>query len=266
MMPHDLVLVRHGESEGNIANKMSRKGDNSAFTVEFRARHSSSWRLTDKGIWQAKSARDWLHANNLIRFGRRYVSEWIRAKETAAWLGLEGKWYKEFYLRERDRGSLDVMPEDEMQELYAEEMQRQEIDAFFWTPPGGESIAQLCLRIDRMLNTIHRECSNTKVIIVCHGEVMWAFRVRLERIYQRQYHVLDASKAPFDHIHNCQILHYTRVDPVSGKKHQHLNWMRSICPWDLTKSPNDWTEILRPKFTSEDLMNEVNLVTRMISE
>lgn len=44
---------------------------------------------------------------------------------------------------------------------------------FFWSPPGGgESMAQVCIRIDHTLNTLRRECSNQKVIIVCHGEVM----------------------------------------------------------------------------------------------
>jgi hypothetical protein len=46
-MPANLVLVRHGESEGNIATALSKKGDNSMFTEAFLNRHSSTWRLTD---------------------------------------------------------------------------------------------------------------------------------------------------------------------------------------------------------------------------
>ena len=35
--------------------------------------------------------------------------------------------------------------------------------------PNGESIAQLCLRIDGVLHTLHRECSDKRVLVVCHG-------------------------------------------------------------------------------------------------
>ncbi|OGN08741.1 MAG: hypothetical protein A3J46_03230 [Candidatus Yanofskybacteria bacterium RIFCSPHIGHO2_02_FULL_41_11] len=70
MLPIDLIFVRHGQSEGNVANKASRKGDNSFFTPEFRERHSRAFRLTNKGIEQAKSAGFWLKKNNInwIRF------------------------------------------------------------------------------------------------------------------------------------------------------------------------------------------------------
>ena len=40
-MPLILVLVRHGQSEGNVASKYSRKGDDTLFTSEFLARPSS---------------------------------------------------------------------------------------------------------------------------------------------------------------------------------------------------------------------------------
>ena len=52
----DLVLVRHGESEGNVAFNRSKAGDHSLYSGEFLRRHSSQWRLTDVGREQAKSA------------------------------------------------------------------------------------------------------------------------------------------------------------------------------------------------------------------
>ncbi len=55
-LPYELILVRHGESEGNLAQARSKRGDMSAYTPEFRRKHSSSYRLTDKGIMQAKLA------------------------------------------------------------------------------------------------------------------------------------------------------------------------------------------------------------------
>lgn len=52
VMPIDLVLVRHGESEGNYAHDLARNGDNSAFkNKDFCSKHSSLWRLTDIGMF-----------------------------------------------------------------------------------------------------------------------------------------------------------------------------------------------------------------------
>jgi len=266
MMPLDLVLVRHGESEGNIANRLSRSGDDSAFTDEFKQRHSSLWRLSDVGIRQAKAARQWIEENIGPKFGRRYTSEWLRAIETAYHLGLLGlPWYVEFYLRERDQGMMDVVPESERKTRFAGELKRRSIDSFFWRPPRGESLAELCLRVDRVLGTLHRECSKMRVIIVCHGEVMWAFRVRLERMSQRRYHELDISDDPYDHIHNGQIIHYTRVNPSTNEEAKYLSWMRSICPWDLSLSNNEWQEIIRPRYTNNQLKQVFDSVPRLIS-
>jgi NAD+ kinase len=254
-MPLDLVLVRHGESEGNVAYGMSRRGDPSHFTPEFLARHSSKWRLTDRGRQQAGVAGEWLRRHVAPSFDRYYVAEYLRAMETAAHLGFpDASWRCEFFLRERDWGVFDVMSFQERRERYAEELKRRECDTFFWTPPGGESMANLCLRIDRVLDTLHRECAGLRVILVCHGEVMWAFRVRLERMPQERYHELDRSPDPCLKMHNCQVLHYTRRDPESGALAAHLDWVRSVCPWDATLSRGDWQRIERPTSSNEQLL------------
>src|SRR3989338_2708051 len=100
MLPIDIILVRHGQSEGNKANNASRKGDNSFFTPEFRNRHSRTFLLTDKGIAQAKAASEWLKNNVPMPLDRFYVSDYMRAKETAAYLELpDALWRVEFHLR-----------------------------------------------------------------------------------------------------------------------------------------------------------------------
>lgn len=266
MMPLDLILIRHAESEGNVANRKSRAGDDSAFTPEFMKRHSSAWRLSDNGIWQTQQTKLWLYGNTDIHFDRKYVTQYLRGIETAYHLTLPGPpWYVDFYLRERDYGLMDVMPESVRREKFAEELARREIDNFFWRPPRGESMAELCLRIDRVLSTLHRECSRMRVVIVNHGDVMWAFRVRLERMSQQRYHQLDISNDPLDRINNCQILHYTRINPETGEEASHLDWMRSICPWDPTRSKNEWERIVRPKYTDADLKAIFEEVPRLVS-
>lgn len=266
-MPIDLVLVRHGESEGNVAFARSKQGDHSAFTPEFLGRHGSKWRLTDHGQHQARAAGDWIRGHVASAFDRYFVSEYYRAMETAAHLGFAGAlWYREFYLRERDWGVFDAMSYQERRERYAADLKRREADTFYWTPPNGESMADLCLRIDRVLGTLHRECSDKRVLVVSHGEVLWAFRVRLERIAQERYRELDASRDPLMKIHNCQVLHYTRRDPVTGELTPHLNWMRSVCPWDPRLSTNEWGPVCRPRCTTEDLRALVEKEPRLIDD
>lgn len=87
----ELVLVRHGESEGNIAHRRSLRGDHALYENQFFARrHSSLWRLTNRGIEEAITAGKWLRENIDVGFDRFYVSEYVRAMETAAKLSLPG--------------------------------------------------------------------------------------------------------------------------------------------------------------------------------
>jgi len=69
-MPIDLVLVRHGQTEGNLARERSKREDKSLWTAEFRERPGRLWRLTDLGIGQAQAAGAWIRENLDPRFSR----------------------------------------------------------------------------------------------------------------------------------------------------------------------------------------------------
>lgn len=253
-MPIDLILVRHGESEGNVANDLEREGRINEIPEKFRGKHSSQFRLTELGKVQAIAAGIWLKSNIAEKFGRYYVSEYLRALETAALLELQdANWMLEFYLRERDWGELDMIPEHEKIERYGDNYLKRREHGMLWTPFGGESVARACERIDRVIHTLHRECSEMKVIIVCHGEIMWAFRCRLERMSIWQYLELENNRHPHNKINNGQILHYSRRNPKTGKIEPYLNYMRSVCPWDTSLSSNEWQRIERQKYSNQDL-------------
>ena len=119
MMPLDLVLVRHGQSEANLAKRRSEAGDHSAYTEAFKDRHSSSFRLTELGRKQAQLAGVCLrelfyvdqHGDAI--FDRFITSEYTRAMETAARMNLpKARWYRDVYLTERNWGDLDICPEN----------------------------------------------------------------------------------------------------------------------------------------------------------
>ena len=90
-------------------------------------------------------------------------------------------------------------------------------------------MANVCVRVDHTFNTLRRECSNKRFMIVCHGEIMWAFRVRIERLSQIRYHHLKSSKDPSDIIHHAHILHYSRIHPNTGEIYPHFRFVILLC-------------------------------------
>jgi broad specificity phosphatase PhoE len=264
--PIDLVLVRHGESEGNLAQQLSKQGDDCLWTEDFSKRHTSRYRLTEKGVEQAQAAAKWIKENVATSFDRYYCSEYIRAMETATILDFEGaEWYLEFFLREQDKGCIGGHSIMQREENYKTLMQKKNYDAFYWAPPGGESIATACLRVEKFLETLRTSCSGFRVIVVCHGNILLGFRVRLERMNQDQYRKWQKDPSPKSKFHNCQILHYSRRDPVTKRVSSTFEWVRSICPWDLSKSNNEWTQINRPTFTNEQMREHVEKVRPLVS-
>ncbi len=267
MLPVDLILVRHGQSEGNVAFKASRKRDNSFFTPEFRERHSRTFRLTDKGIEQAEAAGEWLRANIHQPLDRFYVSDYIRAKETAVHLHLlNALWRQEFHLRERDKALMDNLPDDEQKTLFEREWKEYQTDPFLSYPAGGgESIAGLCLRLKAtLLEHWARSWSSARVICVSHGHVMRAFQLQLEGLSHDDFLRLDASEQPEDKIRNGQILWYSRHDPDTQELKRSYVARRSICPWD-PKGDYGWMRFKRKKLTDEEMLAEVNQHPRHVN-
>lgn len=270
MLPIDIILVRHGEAEGNVANKASRKGDNRFFTPDFRRKHSRSFRLTEKGIKQAKAAGEWLKENIPMPLDRFYVSDYIRAKETAAYLDLsDAQWRVEFQLRERDHALIDNLPVDEKKILFAREQEQYELDPFLSHPAGGgESIPMLCLRLKAdFIAHLARECEDKRVIVVCHGHVTRAFQLEFESLGHDDFIRLDASEDPADKIRNCQILWYTRRDPDTQVIQPSLVAVRSVCPLGPGGILEDhgWRRINRHRYTNKDLLVEVDRYSRHIN-
>lgn len=262
--PKNLILVRHGRSEGNSVNSKFRKsGMSELFTQEFLDRHESEYRLTEQGVRQAKEAGDWLAHNFNETFDRAYVSTHIRALETAAHLGLSEDWMKDFRLRERDGGLFNTISPKERDELFKHQQKHAKEQPFLWRPPQGESIADVALRIKSFIETIYREYEGKNVIVVNHGHVIRAFRILLERT--DDYNQLCSNQGEYA-VHNCSIWHYTRQNPDNPTEplNDKVNWMRSIDPTtDYKQRVGEWKTIERKKYTNADLLKEVEKIARL---
>ncbi|ELR21178.1 phosphoglycerate mutase family domain containing protein [Acanthamoeba castellanii str. Neff] len=222
---------------------MSKLNDDTLWDKQgFKERHTSKYRLTDLGRKQASLAGDYIRKYISKKFDRYYCSEYIRAMETASLLGLDGaQWFCDFYLRERDKGLLGGVSD----------LQRKE----------EEHYRSVMAHQERGMTS----CSGFKVVMVCHGNIMRAFRVRIERMSQRKFRENEESTDDRDKIWNCQIIHYTRRDPETGIVAPNFYWVRSICPWDTSLSWNVWQPIHRPTYSNEDLAAEVGLVPQLIN-
>lgn len=185
--PSLLVLVRHAESERNQVKKGAFFEDSAAREgVRATADHRVS--ITALGRRQARAAGELLR-ERFGDFDAVYHSGYARTTQTLeeivkAWP--EGRTgaavvRPDLFIRERDGGHGWNMTADEhaaafpyLQEYWST------LGPFFARPPGGESVAQLCERVQRFLDRLERHHEGQRVLVVTHGIVMRAFRFLLE--------------------------------------------------------------------------------------
>jgi NAD+ kinase len=265
-MPIYLILVRHGESEGNLAHDAEKNHQQDLYTEKFTGKPGHLWRLTERGVCQAHIAGQWLRENfDVESIKGFFTSDYARAKETAAHLNLPGaRWKKHPYLHERSWGLLETLTEVEKWKKYEEDMKQREFNPFYWRPPRGETMVNVMLRVDSVFGTLHREYSDSSVIMVDHGDVIMAKIILLEKINVVRYEEIRRIGKTLDKIHNCQVIIYSRKNPRTGKIGPYLDWKLSVCPWNLKLSRNKWQKIKRPVFSNEDLLAEVELTPRII--
>lgn len=263
-MPNDLVLVRHGQSEANIVQSASKRGDDSFYENAERVVTipDRSWRLTAKGIAQAQQIGHWLREEFGGGFDRYIVSPYVRTRETAAHLGLQGAWELNRSVRERDWGVIGTMTWSQFVEERPRSFALREADPLYWAPEGGESIADVAEnRVRNLLSTLHRESSEDRVIVVSHGEFIWATRLVLQRWSDERFVRHDCD--PAYKIHNCSVYHYTRINPVTGEQANRLRWVRHARPvkgddgqWRTEIS--SWKDFARRRYTDSDLLGAIS--------
>ncbi len=159
--PGRVLLVRHGESEGNRLRQFSR--DNGID-------------LTERGVAQARAAG----AEIRERFAptRMIASPYHRTRRTAGLiaetLGHSSPIEIEPALREREIGELAGAPYEAMR---AHPEYRAEL-FWQWRPLGGESLEDVAGRAAPVLQAI--QAAGGETVVVSHGGVMLALRAHVE--------------------------------------------------------------------------------------
>ncbi|AWI31379.1 histidine phosphatase family protein [Streptomyces tirandamycinicus] len=166
--PRRIVLVRHGESEGNA--------DDSVY--ERKPDHALS--LTDRGWRQAEDTGGRLRT----LFGHErvsvYVSPYRRTHQTLHAFRLDSRLVRvreEPRLREQDWGNWQERDAVRLQKAY-----RDAYGHFFYRFPQGESGADVYDRVGAFLESLHRSFESPEhppnVLLVTHGLTMRLFCMR----------------------------------------------------------------------------------------
>ncbi|MBI3083655.1 MAG: histidine phosphatase family protein [Candidatus Omnitrophica bacterium] len=214
--PSLLVIVRHAESQRNIAKRGSVyfADEEARATIKGMAEHKTP--LTPKGIQQAGVVGQFLRRRFGI-FDYIYHSGYLRTVQTVegilmAYRPVERQRMevrRHLFIRERDPGHAFDMTETEaerhfpwLKEYWAT------CGGFFAHPPGGESLAQVAERVYLFLNMLFRDRAGKKILVITHGGTLRCFRFLLERWDYERALTWPADQKPA----NCGVTVY-KYDP-----------------------------------------------------
>lgn len=209
--PSRLVLVRHGESEGNLADARAHAAG--AAHLELEARDADV-ELSDVGASQAAALGRWLAGRPVDeRPAVVWSSPYRRAAATAAVLhgalGLREPVRHDERLRERDLGMFDGLTGLGVTDRFPEEAERRSrIGKLYYRPPGGESWCDVALRVRAVLLDLRAEHAGEQVLLVSHQAVIMNFRMVLERLDEQGVLALDRG----DPLANCSTTTYESRD------------------------------------------------------
>lgn len=260
-LPVDLVFVRHGESEGNLCDRLP---ESSGAREKLGERHTCDFRLTDLGRNQAARAGK-IVQEHVGTFHKMYCSEFVRAVETSAHMNLpESMFQTDELIREidvgRGRSSSCQRHGAGMKELAS---------GAWWSyksPTGGETFADMALRLRSFLQHLCDTAAGLKVLVVCHAHTIRAFSALLEDAKGTDYDRLLNWEIP-----NCHIRWYTRQEDygnvhVRPFKVIELNMEE---PTNLSRSDSGCTrtekKIVRPLLNVAELRKRAEALPQLLN-
>lgn len=204
--PVELVLVRHAESMGNVADAEARSTD--AERIDLAARDADV-ELSPNGHEQARSLGRWVAGLDEQPPDLVLSSPYRRAADTARAalgdLGLDV--VLDDRLRERDLGVFDGLTAKGIRARYAEESERwTHVGKFYYQPPSGESWADVALRVRSLLADLREGYDGARVWLFTHQAVVMTFRYVLEGLDEA--HLLEIDRKT--QIGNASVTRYRR--------------------------------------------------------
>jgi broad specificity phosphatase PhoE len=187
---------------------------NEVYVRHGEASAEANWHLTQTGKNQAEAAAKYLRSHFPRGFNRGLHSGSRRAAETAELLGIANiEWAKDERLREANWNGMPV-------------------------PREFASWKEMYNRVGAACGDWHVQNSDSSRIIVSHGGTMQMVRAYRESLIDSRFHLLFAE--PYKYFTNCQIIIYSDENPNDGVIDNSKLWVKSVCPWDLSRFDHDW--------------------------
>jgi probable phosphoglycerate mutase len=212
--PCSLFIVRHGESAGNVARDAAEAEGMHMLDLAMR---DMDVPLSSLGEAQARALGEWLaDPPDADRPLHTIASPYVRALGTAR-LALEASGCppdalqvnRDERLREREFGILDRLTKAGIEHRYPEQAAaRAFLGKFYHRPPGGESWADVALRLRSFLDTLGREYAGERVMVVTHQVVILVLRYLLDQLTEAEVLAVDRAVE----VANCSVTRY-ELDP-----------------------------------------------------
>ena len=186
-------LVRHGESAGNVAREVAESGGLDEIDIQER---DADVPLTERGEDQARAVGRWLAQAPRpdIVVASTYRRAFDTARITLDESGVERELVFDERIRDRELGQLDLLTSRGAASKYPDEQARKRrLGKFYYRPPGGESWADVVLRVRFLLDELHRRHPGGRALLFAHEMTVFALRYILEGVPERD--LLDQAAA-----------------------------------------------------------------------
>ncbi|WP_372665738.1 histidine phosphatase family protein [Amycolatopsis kentuckyensis] len=171
-----VAVLRHGQSTGNVAREEAESAGADVIDI---AERDADVPLTDLGREQAKAAGEFLAERppDLV-----VTSTYRRAWDTALLATPDGvPVVPDERLRDRELGVLDLLTSHGVEERWPDELRRKRrLGKFYYRPPGGESWADVVLRLRSLMRELSQDHGGKRVLLAAHEMTVFALRYLLE--------------------------------------------------------------------------------------
>lgn len=186
--------MRHGESTANVAREQAEADGVEVIEVGQR---DADVPLSDRGVRQSRALGEWIAADPSRRPDAVWSSPYERARQTAdvtlVTADLDLVVRLDERLRDKELGVLDTLTSRGVRTRFPEEAERRRwLGKFYYRAPGGESWADVALRLRSALADIER-ISHGRVLVVAHDAVVLLFRYICEELTEREVMTLARS-------------------------------------------------------------------------
>lgn len=205
MAAKELWLVRHGESIANVAATHAEREGHDKIFIDIR---DADVPLSETGAEQAEALGTWF-APHRASIDGYWVSPYLRARDTLVIaLGTDAhpRMVVDERLRDRELGILDLLTRRGVERLHPEEAERRRrLGKYYYRPPGGESWADVALRLRSFLRDA-LPSADDGVLVVAHDAVVMILLSLLLPLDEEQLLELASTRT----VLNASVTHLVR--------------------------------------------------------